>query len=128
MTCEAITSGTVPEDTAFTVLARIVVDGATTGAQTAMDSVTWAAYNDADLGTEVASGALVVGTVLYDTLQTDGRWDEDATGYNFRHDLSHTTFTTPGRYRIEHKFTTTAGNVFYLSPVFVVNVLPYAGS
>ncbi len=128
MTCETITTGVVPEDSAFTLLARIRIDGITTGVQTAVSSITWDAYSVDDLNTAVTSGTLTVGDVTYDTLQTDGRWTEDTTGYNFRHDISNAVFTTPGRYRIQHQITTTSGRVFNLNPPFIVTVVDYAGT
>ena len=48
--------------------------------------------------------------VVFDTLQTDGRWSLDSTGYNFRHDIGTTTFTTGGEYVIQYTVTPSGGN------------------
>ena len=55
--------------------------------------------------------SLTVSSVVYDTLQTDDRWDEDGTGYNFLHVIQIDTsnaFAIAGRnYQAEYILTPT---------------------
>lgn len=57
--------------------------------------------------------ALVVGEVVFDTLQTDESWTVDATGYNFRHELDVSTneaFGVAGEvYQVRYELTPVAG-------------------
>jgi len=119
MSYQAI-QGCVTEDSVFAVLARVQVDGAN-WTQANVNSLTWKAWDVNDRSTIYASDSLVVADVVFDALQTDGRWTEDATGYNFRHDVGSGVFTTPGRYRIEYAATLTGGTQLILGP-FEVNV------
>jgi len=119
MSCETVT-GCVAEDSTFAVMLRLQVDGVS-ATQSVLSSITWKAWDEQNTGTVHASGTLTVSSVVFDTLQTDGRWSADATGYNFRHDITQATFTTPGRYLIEYTVTMTGGNSFIAGPV-VVNV------
>lgn len=109
--------GRVNEDSSFSVMGRVFVAGAL-WTQASVSGITYKVFATAD-GSEVASGTLTVGSVVFDTLQTDGRWDTDVVGYNFRHDNDHQVLTSAGRYRIEYEVTMSAGNRFLLDPVFV---------
>jgi len=57
---------------------------------------------------------LTVADVVYDSLQTDDRWTEDATGYNFAHTIDISgglPFPSAGTvYEIDYVLTDTAGN------------------
>ena len=117
MTCETVT-GCVAEDSTFAVMLRLQVDGVN-ATQSVLSSITWKAWDERDTATAHASGTLTVSSVVFDTLQTDGRWSADATGYNFRHDITQATFTDPGRYLIEYTVTMTGGNSFIAGPVAV---------
>lgn len=119
MSCETVT-GCVAEDSTFAVMLRLQVDGVN-ATQSVLSAITWKAWDEQNTGTVHASGTLTVSSVVFDTLQTDGRWSADATGYNFRHDITQATFTDPGRYLIEYAVTMTGGNSFIAGPV-VVNV------
>ncbi len=57
---------------------------------------------------------LTVASVVFDDLQTDDRWTEDSTGYNFRDTVVASLLSSPTRYRIEYKFTGAAGEVFFI--------------
>jgi len=107
--------GTIQEDSTFSVMMRIEADGSN-AVQADISSITWAIY-DADETDATATGTLTVSNVIFDTLQTDGRWSKDDTGYNFRHDVAATVLTDPGTYQIEYKVTFTGGDVSYLEPV-----------
>ena len=118
MTCEIDNTiyGIVKEDSTFQLLARVHVDGAI-WAQAQVSSIVWSAWDTTDETTPVVSGeSLVVADVVFDALQTDGRWTEDTGGYNFRHTVAASVFTTPAVYRIEHKITLVGGAVFHLGP------------
>jgi len=117
MSCDTVT-GCVAEDSTFSVMLRLQVDGSN-ATQSALSSITWKAWNERNVGTVHASGTLTVSSVVFDTLQTDGRWTADTTGYNFRHDITQATFTDPGRYVIEYTVTMTGGNSFIAGPVAI---------
>jgi hypothetical protein len=108
----------VAEDSTFAVMLRLQVDGVN-ATQSVLSAITWKAWDEQNTGTVHASGTLTVSSVVFDTLQTDGRWTADSTGYNFRHDITQATFTDPGRYVIEYTVTMTGGNSFIAGPVAV---------
>lgn len=57
--------------------------------------------------------SLTVGSVIYDTLQTDGLWTVDEEGYNFRHELDVSqaeAFPKAGaQYQVRYELTPTSG-------------------
>jgi len=109
--------GVVNEDSAFSVMGRVHLAGAN-ATQSDISSIEYQIfYTDSDTAHTTAT-ALTVSSVIFNTLQTDGRWTEDNTGYNFRHDVASTILTDPTRkYEIEYKFTPVSGSPFYLDPV-----------
>jgi len=108
--------GKVNEDSSFSVMGRVVVAG-TLWTQSSVSAITYKVFNAA--GVEISNGTLSVSSVVFDTLQTDGRWGVDSVGYNFRHDNDHQVLTDAGRFRIEYEVTMLAGNKFLLDPIFV---------
>lgn len=114
-------TGIVYEDSTFSLMARFEVDGAN-GVQADCSSIQMKAWDVDDYDTAVLDAALTVSSVVFDSLQTDGRWDVDATGYNFRYDVADTICTVAGtQYRFEAVIETTGGS---LPPmVWVVNCL-----
>ena len=112
-------TGIVYEDSTFSLMSRFTVDGAN-ATQSDCSSITMKAWDVDDYDTPVLDATLTVSAVVYDTLQTDGRWSVDATGYNFRYDVADTVCTTPGtQYRFESVVTTSGGK---LPPmVWIVN-------
>lgn len=110
MTCGTIT-GVVYEDSTFALMARFEVDGSN-ATQSDCSSITMKAWDTNDLTTTVLSTSLTVSSVVFDTLQTDGRWSVDTTGYNFRYDVADTVCTTAGsRYLFEAVVTTAGGKL-----------------
>jgi len=115
MTCSTI-KGCVWEDSAFNLLARVESAGVDV-TQATVDTISWKAFSVLDEATVIASGSLVVAAAIFNELQMDRRWaGVDNAGYNFLHVVPSTILTAPGSYRIQHLFTMTNGDVFYLSP------------
>ena len=112
-------TGIVYEDSTFSLMSRFTVDGSD-ATQSDCSSITMKAWDVDDYDTPVLDATLTVSAVVYDTLQTDGRWSVDATGYNFRYDVADTVCTTAGtQYRFEAVVTTSGGK---LPPmVWIVN-------
>jgi hypothetical protein len=69
-----------------------------------------------------ATGSLTVATSVYNTMQTDARWEVDATGYNFSFCLpaSYTAALGGHRLQVEVLFTPATGEAF--SIVFHLDV------
>lgn len=112
----------VREGESWNIVARLVwpdgnyLDQSTTGSDGIVD-VTLRVYDvdSATPGTSIYSPAnLTVSAVLYATLQVDGYWTTDNTGYNFRHLIAYTAFERDGghRYRVEYTFNPHASNVY----------------
>ena len=105
------------EDTPAVLMARVMgVDNAAVTTST-ISTITCNVYDETGTApdTAVVSPAQVVATVVKDTLQTDARWTEDSTGYNFISTIAATGFPTGNhRYRVEFKFTDTSANVFWV--------------
>lgn len=100
---------TVRVDSSFDVLMRLHVDGEDS-VRADYSAIAWRVLSADDATQYDAGGSLTVADVVFDTLQEDGRWAEDNTGYNFRHTIPHTVFGDVGEYVIEYTFTTTDGN------------------
>lgn len=110
MTCDNI-YGSVYEDSTFSLMARFEVDGAN-AVQADCTSIAVKAWDTRDFDNTVVASALVVADVVFDTLQTDGRWSVDTTGYNFRYDVPDTVCTVAGAtYRFECVVTTSGGKL-----------------
>ena len=116
-------SARVNEDSSFSIMGRVYVAGQL-WTQGDVVSISYKIWNSSNV--EVSSGALVVSSVVFDTLQTDGRWKNDSTGYNFRHDNDHTVLTEAGTYRIEYAVVMATANNFILGPgtIEVPEMLP----
>lgn len=96
---------------AFEVMHRLHCNGRD-ALQSDLSTITWAIY-PIGIRTAVASGSLTVADVVYDEIQTDGRWSTDDIGYNFRHTVAATAIDTPGGYKIEYIFIpSNAANTF----------------
>ena len=102
--------GTVYEDATFALMGRFEVDGAN-GVQADCSSITIKAWRADDPSTLLLDTTLVAANVVFDTLQTDGRWTEDSDGYNFRYDVADTVCSSPGRHIFEVVITTSGGKL-----------------
>jgi hypothetical protein len=77
-----------------------------------ISSIAWRVLDASDETQYDAGGSLAVASVVFDEPQTDGRWVEDSTGYNFRHDVAHAVLDDVGSYLFVYTFTTTGGSQF----------------
>lgn len=90
-------------------------------------------YSIADMTAILSQTGLDPGAVtnpnnrIFDTLQTDGRWSRDNTGYNSRHLILWSALTglvEAGHvYRVEIKLNTSAWNDIYLLHEYTVHSL-----
>ena len=114
--------GTVFKNASATLLGRIVDGDGNAIQQADLSSITYSVYllddSDPDAATVVAGhdgASLTIADVIFDTLQTGGIWDVDATGYNFKHILDVSTnqaFAEAARnYQIRYELTPTSGQV-----------------
>lgn len=94
-----------------------LLDQSTSGTDGIVD-VTLTVYDEStngDPSTAIyAPSNLTVASVLFASLQTDGFWTLDATGYNFRKAIPFNAFEAHGghTYRIEFRFNPHADNVY----------------
>ena len=101
------------EDSGIHLMARITGQDAANITQADISSIAYAVYDLNVPKTAIASGALVVATVVYNTLQTDSRWRTDSTGYNFRWAAPAALFATGDtQYGAVVRLTPAAGDVF----------------
>ena len=105
------------EDGGITVMARVVDNDGENVLQADVTSISRTVFNLAVSKTVPVSvaTAIVVADSVFDTLQTDDRWTEDATGYNFLDTIPASVFATGGcTYRAEYEFTPTTGEVYWV--------------
>jgi len=96
-------------------MARITGTDAANIQQADVSSIAYSVYDLDDETTATVTGTLTVSSVVYDTLQTDARWDTDTTGYNFRWDVPASVFADGDKiYRIEIAFTPASGEVYHV--------------
>jgi hypothetical protein len=105
---------TTIEDSGFSLMARIQGVDAANIVQADISSIAYSIFDLADPTSATDTGSLTVASVVFDALQTDARWSEDETGYNFRWDVpASIPATGTKRYRFEIAFTPGSGEVFH---------------
>ena len=111
------------EDGSFAVLFRInAFDDNLPAQQADLTSIDFTVIESLSRSEVVASSALTVANVVFDTLQTDGRWTKDSTGYNFRHEAAPASVPTGGKkYEVIYTFTYSGGQV--AKQVVVLNTI-----
>lgn len=93
------------EDCTAVCMARMVGEANTAIVQNSVTSIACKVFDVSAGDTLVLEPTMVVATNVFNTLQTDARWTEDATGYNFRHTVPHAAFPAGGHtYRVEYAF------------------------
>ena len=117
MNASEIIQGLAWEDGDVTCLARVKYAGAVASfVQAALSTIVRKIF---DASTTTPSEAtdtatLTIASTVFDALQTDGVWTEDATGYNFSDTIAGADLPNGRRYRVEYKLTTTGGSVFFI--------------
>lgn len=108
-------SGIVWEDGDVSCLARVQLNGSNV-TQSVLSSITCKVFdlNSSTRTTAVSTPTVTIASSVFDTLQTDGRWTVDATGYNFRHTIAASVISSAHRYKIEYLFTGTGGEKFFV--------------
>lgn len=117
----AIKTQRVFEDSGLYLMARVTGSNAANMVQADVSSISLVVTKRG--GTPGDAESVTVSSVVFNTLQTDARWTKDATGYNFRYEVSPTQLGDgEGMYYFEFKFTPASGPVFHV--VFEVETLP----
>ena len=114
MAASDIIKGTVWEDASATCMGRLTTPTGANATQSSVSTITYGVY-DLD-GTQpliaVTSGTAATTATLYNALQTDARWTEDATGYNFAYTVTPTSLANgEHQYRVVFTFTFTTAEV-----------------
>tara|TARA_R100000655_G_scaffold11743_6_gene27022 strand:+ start:1670 stop:2047 length:378 start_codon:yes stop_codon:yes gene_type:complete len=115
------TRATIYEDTGITCMARILGDDAAAITQSTTSAITVAVFKNAST-TATYTASLTVADVVFNSYQTDARWDLDSTGYNFRYAVISSVFDEgDATYRVEFKFTPTSGSQYFV--VYMVDTV-----
>lgn len=94
------------EDEGLQARARIEDPDGTPYTQASLSAITCSVRNRATEA-EVATPSVVIANAIFDTLQS---WDEDTTGYNFKHEVGDASeFATAGNYLVIYTFTPASG-------------------
>jgi len=113
MAATDITETIIWEDCDACCMARVTLNGSNI-TQSAISAITRKIFDlDGSTPTTAESTtALTVASVVFDTLQTDGRWSKDTTGYNFRDTIGGINFPAPDHdYLVEYKITGAGGEL-----------------
>ncbi len=86
----------VHEDATFFLLGRVTGTDGNPIVQSDVSSIAYEIFRvRGGRKTSIASGALVIADVVFNTLQLDARWDVDTIGYNFRWQVLSNVLTEP---------------------------------
>ena len=108
------TRATIYEDSGITCMARCQGGDASNITQATTSAITVAVFKNTST-TATYTASLTVADVVFDALQTDSRWSQDATGYNFRYSVIASVFDAgDATYRVEFKFTPTSGAQYWV--------------
>lgn len=105
---------TIYEDSGAYLMARVLGGDGSAVAQADISSIAYSVY-DMDDTSSPATGTLTVANVVYDSLQTDSRWTEDTTGYNFGWSAPASLFPSGSKvYLVEIALTPASGEVLHV--------------
>lgn len=104
------------EDSGCSLMARVLGNSAVAITQATISSIALSIFNMTDDPTTASDTATpVVADTVFDTYQTDARWTEDDTGYNFRYTATAAQLALGGKlYRYEFKLTPSSGEAFHI--------------
>ena len=109
-----IWKGEAFEDSGVAIMARVVGNDGENLTQAGVTGITFQVFKLPST-TATVTGTLTVAAVMFDTLQTDSRWGEDETGYNFRYDVPAATLAEGGEvYQFEVLFNPANGEDFFV--------------
>lgn len=114
------------EESDYTLMGRVLGADGTRITQASISSIAAYVFDYASGEQVGATLAPAVSDSVFNTLQTDARWTEDSTGYNFRITVPGSYFATGNaKYRVETVLTPVSGSVFPgpVRIVFVRNLL-----
>ena len=115
------------EDSGVSLMARMRGNDGNYITRASLNVIGVKVFDKSDLATALQDTTLTIANVVFDTLQTDSRWTEDTTGYNFRHDVLASWLSGGNKtYRIEYRFDPNSGDDFYKT--FDVRTAPIYGS
>lgn len=121
-----IGTGTVMEDSAAILLARVRDQDGTLIEQTDIESVA-CTITDITLGIEVSTPTYTVYDVIYNELQTDSRWTADDIGYNFGAVVPASALPNGNkRVRVEFVITPVSGEPFHV--LFALSIVDIVSS
>ncbi len=110
----------------LTVRDRIIDKNGDRITQSGLSSLTVKVFN-ARTTVETYSATLTIGSVVSNSLQTnedDNGWTQDDIGYNFKHTIPGSAFPDgSAEYRVEYKFTPTAGDAWITDPPITVKTV-----
>ena len=106
----------VYEDSAFSILARVNANGSNV-TQADVSAIEYQIFPTNSTTAHTTATSLAVPSVVYDTLQKDGRWTSDVTGYNWKHEVANSVLVDPTKdYQFEYKVTMADGSIFFWLP------------
>lgn len=114
-------------------MARIVGNDAANITQASLSAITRYVYNITDLTEAITNlqsssdggAGMTIASHVYDTLQTDSKWDTDTTGYNFAYSVPAEELPEGNQtYRFEFIFEPVSGEEFPV--VFEIETKPLA--
>ena len=107
-----ITRARVIADSPATLLARITGASGAAMVQADIASIAVKAFDTATGNQIGATLTPVVGAAVSNTLQIDGRWQADSTGFNLAIPMDGTQWPGAGQIQVEVKITPTTGTPF----------------
>ncbi|HWE03162.1 MAG TPA: hypothetical protein VG326_12200 [Tepidisphaeraceae bacterium] len=107
-----VIKGRVIAESAAVLLARIQDANGSAITNATVNSINVKVF---DMDENTLAATLDSNTVtVYDALQLDGRWTQDAIGFNLAINVPGSAWTTAGPYRVEAKIIPTAGDSFFI--------------
>lgn len=125
MSATAAITQTVWEGSTPVILARVQGIAGTNVTQASLSTLKYHVRNSSDVEV-IASTALTIASIIFDAVQTDSGWDEDATGFNFKHQLGAASLPEAAEiYTVVYQFVDTAGAIWYMDADLTTKGQPF---